>query len=172
MGSICREQLQRLQHPKFPFLGYFRGHFWVRAQPPMAMGTGLPAHVFRGHNVPSPGMRESCGGKALLGPLHCLLFPSLLGQLIPQGEESREFVILGLLLMPHQSLESPAGPGGDSLHNLRQKRSPRMRHQPSAASPISQSTLGAPSPVQIPGKILDTHNFPAIHIPRHRPCSL
>lgn len=107
-----------------PFPGAFQGHFWgiahwVRAQPPMAVGTGL--HVFRGHRVPSSGMRESWGGKAPLGLLHCLLFPSLLDQLLPQLEESREFVILGLLLTPHQSLESPAGPGGDSLHDLKQK---------------------------------------------------
>lgn len=33
-------------------------------------------------------------------------------------EQSREFIILGLLLMPHQSLESLAGLSGESLHNL------------------------------------------------------
>lgn len=47
--------------------------------------------------------------------------------------------------------------------------SPRTRHKPPAAAPISQSILLAPSPVQTPGKIPGTQHFTATHIPRFSP---
>lgn len=113
----------------------------------MAMDTDLQVHVFRGHDVPSPGMRESCGGKALLGLLHCLTV------LIPWVEQSREFIILGLLLMPHQSLESLAGPSGDSLHNLGIVVPQDKAQAPSSSTHLSEhpsSSKPRPNPKEDP----------------------
>lgn len=164
MRSICREQLQRLQYPKCIFLGHFRG---ISGALPSGSGHSFPwpwIQVSMGLECPFSWDEGELGRQSLPGPLVLPAFPIPAAPAPPSAGGEQGICHPWAAADASPEPVNPAGPGGDSLHDLRQKSlalpSPRTRQEPSAAAPISQSIPRAPSPVQIPGKIPGTHHFP------------